>query len=197
VNHYDQPRPRPFHGVIINGPAPHDWIARYELVVLVTLAAFPLALVAGYALARWRQRSGMSRAVASRRAFAEVGLVYGTAPWIWLTMLPANSGAAHRVVSLVPLRDLATMPPYQVLGNLLVLAALGLFGPIRYPALRSVPAVGLVAAGVSTLIELSQYALDLGRVASIDDVLLNTTGATVAALLSWPAWHRRAELRAA
>lgn len=191
------PRPRPFHGVIINGPSPHDWIGRYESVVLITLAALPLALLAARALARWRRRRGMSRGEANRRSFAEAGLVYGTAPWIWLTMLPTSSVPGHRAVSLVPLRDLATMPPYQVFGNLLVLAALGLFGPIRFRALASVPRVLLAAGAASALIEVGQYALALGRVASIDDVLLNTAGAGLAAVVSWPLWYGRTALRAA
>jgi len=82
-------------------------------------------------------------------------------------------------------------------GNLLVLAAVGLFGPVRFRALASLPRVVAVSALASTLIEVTQYALALGRVASIDDVLLNTAGATFAALLSWPAWRGRARLRAA
>ncbi len=184
-------------GVIINGPSPQDWLTTYAVVVLVTLAAFPVALLAASGLTRWRRHRGHSCAAARRRSVAEVGLVYGTAPWLWLTMLPASSTPGHRAASLVPLRDLATMPTYQVVGNLLVLAAVGLFGPLRFGALASLPRVVALAALASTLIEVTQYALALGRVASIDDVLLNTAGATLAALLSWPAWRGRAALRAA
>ena len=185
------PRPRDGRGVVINGLPPDAWFGRYETVIILTAAALPLALLLGGLLIRWRERAGIARREAHRRSWAEVGLVYGTAPWLWLTMLPASSTAGHRALSLVPLRDLATMPRYQVLGNLLVLAALGIFGPIRFHALATVPRVVLAAGAASTLIELAQYALALGRVASIDDVLLNTAGAALAALLTRPLWRRR------
>jgi hypothetical protein len=71
-------------------------------------------------------------AQAWRMSLAEVGIVYGTVPFIWMTMLPSRR--ADRV-SLVPLRDLVTIFAHgpltaavQIVGNLLVLAALG-FSP--------------------------------------------------------------------
>jgi glycopeptide antibiotics resistance protein len=95
-------------------------------------------------------------------------------------------------VSLVPLRDLLTIladgPPLtaavQIVGNLLVFAALGLFAPLRFAALASVPRVLALAAGCSVLVETAQYVLRLDRVSSLDDVLLNTAGAGLAALVS-------------
>lgn len=184
-------------GVIINGPSPHDWLATYVAVALVMLAALPAALLVAQALTRWRRRSGLAVAEARSRSIAEVGLAYGTAPWLWLTMVPASTTPDHRAASLVPLRDLATMPTYQVVGNLLVLAAVGLLGPLRFRALATLPRIVVVCAVASTLIEVTQYALALGRVASVDDVLLNTAGAALAALLSWPLWRQRGALRAA
>ena len=42
---------------------------------------------------------------------AEVGIVYGTVPWIWMIMLPGGqAGAVTGRVSLLPLRDLLTIP---------------------------------------------------------------------------------------
>ncbi|MCF4123280.1 VanZ family protein [Antribacter sp. KLBMP9083] len=40
------------------------------------------------------------------------------------------------------------------------------------------------------LVEVLQYALDLGRVSSVDDVLLNTAGALLAAACSYRWWRR-------
>jgi glycopeptide antibiotics resistance protein len=87
-------------------------------------------------------------------------------------------------VSLVPLRDLATMSTFQVAGNLLLLAPLGFLAPVRFQALRSVPRVTALAAMCSVLIETAQYVLPLDRVSSVDDVLLNATGAGAAASVS-------------
>ena len=186
------PLPAPGHDVIINGPSPHDWILTYELVALVTLAALPIAALTTWWLARSRRRAGNPRTSAWRTAVADVGLVYGTLPWLWLTLMPAgNTRTAHGTVSLVPLRDLGTMPTYQILGNLLILAALGCFAPLRFPAMASLPRILAFAATCSVLIETAQYALRLDRVSSVDDVLLNTLGAGLTALVSRPWWHGR------
>jgi len=50
----------------------------------------------------------------------------------------------------------------------------------------------MVAAGAasgSALVETLQWALDLGRVSSVDDVLLNTAGAVLAALATRRWWR--------
>jgi glycopeptide antibiotics resistance protein len=104
-----------------------------------------------------------------------------------MILLPGDEGGA--VVSLVPLRDLATMDTGQVVGNLLVFAALGCFAPLRFRALASVPRILALGAACSVLVETAQYVLRLDRVSSVDDVLLNATGAALAALASRPWWH--------
>ncbi len=162
----------------------------YELVARTTVALLPLALLAVWATARHRQHRGSRPARAWRLSLAEVGIVYLTVPAVWLTMLPgAQAGHAPARVSLVPLRDLVTMSTTQVLGNLLLLAALGFLVPVRFAALASVPRVLAVAATFSTLIETAQFVLPLDRVSSVDDVLLNTIGAGLAALVSRPWWR--------
>ena len=95
-------------------------------------------------------------------------------------------------MSLVPLRDLLTMSAGQVVGNLLVFAALGFFAPMRFAALASVPRILALAAGCSVLVETAQYVLRLDRVSSVDDVLLNAAGAGLAALASRRWWRTAA-----
>jgi glycopeptide antibiotics resistance protein len=99
-------------------------------------------------------------------------------------------------VSLVPLQDLFTIfadgpvrATGQIVGNLLVFAALGFFVPIRFAALASVPRILALAAGLSILVEAAQYVLQLDRVSSVDDVLLNAAGAGLAALASRRWWR--------
>ncbi|WP_344932859.1 VanZ family protein [Sphaerisporangium flaviroseum] len=101
-------------------------------------------------------------------------------------------GAASGV-SLVPLRDLAELANgrfgtafVQVVGNLLVFAALGALLPLRSPHFTRLWRVALLAAALSITVEALQYGLRLGRVSSIDDVLLNTVGAVLASLASRP-----------
>ena len=161
-------------------------------VVLVTLVALPLAALVVWALARVRRaRAGAS---AWRMSLAEVGMVYGTVPWVWITTMPGEgAGVVPGRLSLVPLRDLLTMGPLGIVGNLLVFAALGFFAPLRFAALASVPRILAIGAGCSVLVEVAQYVLQLDRVSSVDDVLLNTAGAGLAALASRRWWRAPAE----
>jgi hypothetical protein len=154
-------------------------------VVLATLAAAPLVVLLAIALSHKRVRLGMPRATARRTSLTEVGIIYGTVPWVWLTMLPGpRAGEVTGAVSLVPLRDLQTMSTVQVVGNLLIFAALGFLAPLRFPALASVPRVTALAAALSAGIETAQYVFRLDRVSSVDDVLLNAAGAALASIVS-------------
>jgi glycopeptide antibiotics resistance protein len=173
----------------------HGWVGTVNGVVLITVAVLPLAALAVWALARRRSVTGTTPAW--RMSLAEVGIVYGTVPWVWMIMLPGGqAGAVPGRVSLVPLRDLLTIlagepltVTVQVVGNLLVFAALGLLAPLRFAALASVPRILTLAAGCSVLVEATQYVLRLDRVSSVDDVLLNTAGAGLAALASRRWWR--------
>ena len=180
----------------------HDWLGTFTGVAALTVAALPVAALTVWALARRRIAAGAARAWAWRRSLAEVGIVYGTVPWVWLTMLPDNrADAVADRVTLVPLRDLVTIladgGPVtlfgQVVGNLLVFAALGFCAPVRFAALASVPRILLLGAGCSILIEAAQYLLPLDRVSSVDDVLLNAAGAGLAALASRRWWRTGAD----
>ncbi|MFG1625510.1 VanZ family protein [Kribbella sp. NPDC049227] len=156
-------------------------------MALLTVAFLPLAALVVWALARRRTATGATRPW--RTSLAEVGIVYGTVPWVWMILLPGSrAGEVPGRVSLVPLRDLLTMSTPQVVGNLLVFAALGFFVPLRFAALASVPRILALAAGCSVLVEVAQFVLRLDRVSSVDDVLLNTAGAGLAALASYRWW---------
>lgn len=176
----------------------HGWFGTFTGVALITVAVLPLAALAVWALARRRSAPGTTPAW--RMSLAEVGMVYGTVPWVWMIMLPGDlAGTVSGRVSLVPLRDLLTIlaegplrATGQIVGNLLVFAALGFLAPLRFAALASVPRILALAAGCSVLVEVAQYALQLDRVSSVDDVLLNTAGAGLAALASRRWWRTTA-----
>ncbi|MEJ2858576.1 MULTISPECIES: VanZ family protein [unclassified Saccharothrix] len=153
-------------------------------VVLMTLVGLPVAALAVWVLAQRR------RARAWPMSLAEVGMVYGTVPWVWLTLMPgAQAGLVPGRLSLVPFQDLLDMHTLGIIGNLLVLAALGAFAPMRFAALGSIPRLLALGACCSTLIETAQYVLQLDRVSSVDDVLLNTAGAALAGLATRRWWR--------
>ncbi|WP_422734510.1 VanZ family protein [Micromonospora sp. WMMD558] len=167
-----------------------DWGA----VLTATAIGLPVVVAFVAVLARLR-RDAPTRGEAWGRSVAEVGAVAGTLPWVWMILTPRD---APRGLDLVPLRDLAdllTAAPatvvVQVVGNLLVFAALGFFAPVRVPALAGAGRLFLLGAACSVLVESAQYTLDLGRVTSVDDVLLNAAGAALAGLLSRPWWAAR------
>ncbi|MFE9883871.1 VanZ family protein [Streptomyces scopuliridis] len=176
-------------------PGWHVWVNTFNGVALITVAALPLAALVVWALARRRSAAGITSAW--RMSLAEIGIVYGTVPWVWITMLPGEgAGVVPGRVSLVPLRDLLTIladgATGQIVGNLLVFAALGFLAPLRFAGLASVPRILALAAGCSVLVEVAQYVLRLDRVSSVDDVLLNTAGAGLAALASRRWWRATA-----
>ncbi|MER7536662.1 VanZ family protein [Streptomyces sp. NPDC097704] len=166
----------------------HGCLDTFNGVVLLALAALPLSALVVWALARRRRAAGAG--AAWRRSLAEVGLVHGTVPFLWLTLMPgAGAGTVPGRVSLVPLRDLVAMGPLGIAGNLLVFAALGAFAPMRFAAVASVPRILALGAGCSVLVETAQYVLWLDRVSSVDDVLVNATGALLAALATRRWWR--------
>ncbi|WP_328624968.1 VanZ family protein [Streptomyces sp. NBC_00353] len=170
----------------------HGCFDTFNGVVLITLVALPLAALVVWVLARRRRAAGVTSAW--RMSLAEVGMVHGTVPFLWMTMMPgAGAGTVPARVSLVPLRDLVTMGPLGIVGNLLVFAALGFFAPMRFAAPASVPRILALGAGCSVLVETAQYVLRLDRVSSVDDVLVNAAGAVLAALASRRWWRTTAE----
>ncbi len=87
----------------------------------------------------------------------------------------------------------------QLVGNVLALMPLGIYGPELWPALRDWRRFAVVAVAAGVSIELAQYAGSLlegfsYRITDIDDAIMNATGA-VAAFFIWR-WLRRGRLAA-
>ncbi|MCO6004612.1 VanZ family protein [Actinoallomurus purpureus] len=162
-------------------------------VLLMMLVGLPLPALVVCALTLRRRAAGVTSAW--RMSLAEVGMVYGTVPFVWITLMPGpGAGIVPGRVNLIPLRDLVTMGPVGIGGNLLIFAALGFFAPMRFAALASVPRILMLGAGCSALVETAQYVLRLDRVSSVDDVLVNAAGAVLAALASRHWWRTAAEV---
>lgn len=162
-------------------------------VIIGSLLAVPIALLIGHLLGRVRAAGNHPRPF--RTAYADVFMVAGTLPWLWMILTP---GSGQIGINLVPFRDLILVlqaPPstviVQVGGNLLVFAAVGALLPVRSPRFARLWAIAIVAATTSLTVEALQYGLRLHRVSSIDDVLLNTAGAVVAAVMTQRWWARR------
>lgn len=172
---------------MLDGPG--RFLAAVLVAVFVAVSGIRIARL----LTSWRVRNGESRREAWRRSATEVGMVLGTAPWLWMIFTPTP---AEPLVHLIPFEDLAGQlhedPAWiflQIGGNLLVFAAYGFLAPIRW---RIHPLwVVATAAAASATIETLQWVLNLGRVSSVDDVLINTVGAGLAALCSRHWWSTK------
>ncbi|GAA4209474.1 VanZ family protein [Microbispora amethystogenes] len=161
-------------------------------VLLMMPAGLPAAALVAWGLTLLRRAAGV--ASAWRRSLAEVGMVYGTVPFVWITLMPGpGAGIVPGRVNLVPLRDLVTMGPLGIGGNLLIFAALGFFAPLRFAALASLPRILALGAACSAVVETLQYVLRLDRVSSVDDVLVNAAGAALFGLASRRWWRAAAE----
>ena len=158
-------------------------------VVLAGVLGLVLGLGAVWALSSSRTR---------KKRLVEAGMVLGTWPWLWMILTPKAAARAIDLVPLLPIVDELRGDPgvavEQIGGNLLVFAAFGFCARLRW-GLPVWHIVALAAAG-SLLVEVLQWVLDLGRVSSVNDVILNATGAGLASLVgrgSVPAWIGRSK----
>ncbi|GAA0808332.1 VanZ family protein [Spirilliplanes yamanashiensis] len=155
--------------------------------IVAALIVLPVGGVVAYLLLVGR--------LGRRRAAAVVGLVAGTVPFLVMLFTPQP---APRSLALRPLRDVPSWfdgswltAAEQVGGNLLALAAVGAFLPVLWRPVATLPRIVLLAAVASAGIEAAQWVADVGRVSSVDDVLVNTLGAALAALATRPWWTDR------
>ena len=174
-------------------------LERWGHVLLACAVAVPL-LVAVVAV---RARSHDHGRWAWAAGAAEVGAVAGTLPWLWMILTPLPQDGEVHPVPFQEVSGYLAVPVseaiVQVGGNLAVFAAAGALVPVRWRlgSGRTGAVLGLVAAGAaagSVLVETLQWALDLGRVSSVDDVLLNTAGAVLAALVTRRWWRTPRDL---
>ncbi len=183
------PGPPAGHPILDGG---HSWFGTVTGIAAMTVLGLPIAALVVWALARRRRLAGTPPASAWRMSVAEVGIICGTVPLVAMTMVPGNqAGVVPSRLSLIPLQDLQTMPAFQIVGNLLIFAAAGFAAPLRFSSLASLRRIVALAAAGSVFIETAQYVLPLDRVSSVDDVLLNTAGAGLAALASRRWWRDR------
>lgn len=155
-------------------------------IAILGVIAVACALVIALAGARAVRRGGSWPSFLARVgpwvAFAVLGLATAFA-----TLTPLGRGEG-RALDLVPLRAAlaagmtATMPT-QIAGNLALLFWLGLLLPVVVPRLGTVRRTTAVVAATTVMIETGQYVLGLGRYSTIDDVLLNTLGGAIAAVI--------------
>lgn len=167
----------------------------FDGVLLCVALALPLAGLVTVWLGRRRIRLGLPRSLAWRRSLAEVGMVAGSTPWVVMGLWPIDLPPGVVRWRLLPFSDIAAQlsgPPgeafAQIVANLLVFFALGLFAPVRFPVLASAARLFALGAAASLALEIGQQVFGTGRVFSVDDVLLNGVGCLLGGLASRRWW---------
>lgn len=170
-----------------------------RFVVLGVVVALGLVAVAAFGVRDVRGggtwASYLTR-VGPRLAFALLAVAAGVA-----TLTPLGTGQG-RALDLVPLRaalaaGMTATTPTQIAGNLGLLLWMGLLLPLVSRRCRTVLRATVVVAATSVVIETSQYVLALGRFSTVDDVLLNTLGGALGAVVGVTWARRRSRARSA
>ncbi len=176
-----------------------SYLRQFAPVLLGVAFALPCAVAVVVGLARHRLARGSAARQAWIRSLAEVGLVVGTAPWLIMGLWPIELSPDVQRWRLVPLGDIATQlagPPgyafVQITANLLVFFSLGACAPVRFAALARPVRLLLVGAAASLVLEVCQQVFGVGRVFSVDDILLNGLGCLLGGLLTRPWWAKEA-----
>jgi glycopeptide antibiotics resistance protein len=141
---------------------------------------------------RERADSPRSAEQVAVRVFFQLCFVAYVLTLAWLTLRPRS--ASERIpVDWTPLDNIVdvlrdgTSVSYedagQLLGNIALFVPLGWLVPMLWRGLRSGWKVLVVAAATSIGIEVAQLFIISGRQSSLDDVILNTLGALVGAVM--------------
>lgn len=156
---------------------------------------FPVAVVAGVGSAVVRRNFSTTRP-ATGEPLIDGALVFSVLCIGYLVFTPQRTAAERlhpdlgKDVSLALAADPGdSLPWVQLAGNLVLLLPLGVLVPQRVKWFDGIGKIALGGFAVASAIELIQFMAIAGRVASTDDIVCNTIGATVGGLLiRMPRW---------
>ncbi|MFJ4343310.1 VanZ family protein [Streptomyces sp. NPDC088915] len=169
--------------------------------ILLFFCFFSLLAAAGAWQARRIIRDEVSITPWRGRAIFGVLATFALAPFLLVTLM--RGAGVGSSISLIPFKEFwaafsnsdvafSDVTFFNFVGNMLLLVPFGAALSFLWPSPRRTLKVALTASVISLAVEAAQYALSLGRVSSIDDVLLNTIGATMGALLV-RRWSRKTQ----
>jgi hypothetical protein len=87
------------------------------------------------------------------------------------------------------------LPWVQLVGNLALLLPLGVLVPLRVPWFDAFGKIAIGGVLTACTIEMIQFLLISGRVASTDDVVLNSMGVLIGGLIVRAPWQRQVAVR--
>ncbi|MQA08790.1 MAG: hypothetical protein GEU98_09630 [Pseudonocardiaceae bacterium] len=161
-------------------------------VLTTWVTALPLITFVWWLLIKWRTRADDYR-LAATTAVLDISLVLTTLSVLYVVTVPMSEVPVG-MTKLAPGADIEAgvfghESIWQVIGNLVLMVPIGAIAPLRIRPLYGLGRVALAAAALSLVIELTQYVLASGRVTATDDVLLNTIGAVLGAMITQRWWR--------
>ncbi|MET8830544.1 VanZ family protein [Streptomyces sp. NPDC004610] len=176
-----------------------------ELAVALILGV-PLSITVAWLVHRFVMRRTPGPRI-RRLAVLDGLLAASVLPFLYATL--SRGYGSGRTLSVIPFGELSTsfgtaqvafseVTLVNVGGNMALLFLFGALLPVRSRRCRGLWRVAAVAALLSLGVEGTQYVWAVGRVTSVDDVLVNVAGALIGALVSRPWWsriHVRLEVR--
>ncbi|MEP6748815.1 MAG: VanZ family protein [Bacteroidota bacterium] len=156
------------------------------LALIITILLFYAWVIAG--IIRRRQNSFFDILVQSTYYVYIFSVLTLTGYFILFNQVSAHDWW-HKMIERVNRREGVNLQPftfmkghrlftYDVVGNFMMLMPLGIYLPMLYKNIKGFFSVTFVAMMVSVSIELMQLATNV-RIADINDVILNTAGASV------------------
>ncbi|WP_050370980.1 VanZ family protein [Streptomyces acidiscabies] len=181
------------------------WNSYADELATAVLLGVPTCLGLAWTFHNWRHRK-RTPADVRRDVLLDGLLIASLLPYLYVTL--SQGYGNQRTLSLMPFGELSVsfassqlafsdVTLLNVGGNAALLLIFGALLPIRSRWSRTLGRVATIAALLSVTVEITQYALAVGRVSSTDDVLLNTAGAVVGALLTRNWWQPRSTDRPA
>ncbi|MET9483285.1 VanZ family protein [Streptomyces sp. NPDC006638] len=157
----------------------------------------PACLVIAWVFHRWRG-VGEPKNKGARNALLNGLILASVLPFLYVTL--SHGYGTRKAVVLVPFKEIfVSFSSSQVAfsdvtllnlgGNAALLSLFGALIPMRSKRFAGTGRVAALAGLLSVSIEIAQYLLSVGRISSVDDVLLNTGGAVVGALLTRRWWR--------
>jgi glycopeptide antibiotics resistance protein len=175
------------------------WV--FVVVGLAVLAALAVVVVG----VRVRTARGEPTVLAAIDALVLGGLLLAVASTLTFTLVPQpdGPGGAHSW-NLVPFASTSRIAASSVdalvavrilLGNVLLFVPVGFFVALYRRSSHPLRSALVASLGLSLVVEVTQAALPLGRVANVDDVILNVAGGLIGAIVALAVWGAVRHLR--
>ncbi|QXE38049.1 VanZ family protein [Streptomyces sp. GMY02] len=175
------------------------WRSYADELAVATFIGIPVCLGIAWVFHRWRGASE-TRNEGARSILLNGLILASVLPFLYATL--SRGYGIQSTISLVPFREifvsfsspqvaLSDVTLLNLGGNAALLLPFGALIPMRCKRFARTGRVAALAGLLSVSVEIAQYVLSVGRVSSVDDVLLNTVGAVVGALLTRRWWRPR------